>query len=38
MEMMDLHDETTSWLRIKHITYDEEMSSRYFNTVQFWRN
>ena len=38
MEMTDLHDETTSWLRIKHITYDEEMSSRYFNTVQFWRN
>ena len=38
LEMTDLHDETTSWLRIKKITYDEEMSSRYFNTVQFWRN
>jgi len=36
LEMTDLHEETTSWLRVKKITYDEDMSSRYFNTVQFW--
>jgi hypothetical protein len=38
LEMTDLHEDTRSWLRIKKITYDEEMSSRYFNTVQFWGN
>ena len=38
LEMTDLHEDTRSWLRIRKITYDEEMSSRYFNTVQFWGN
>ena len=38
LEMTDLHEDTRSWLRIRKITYDVEMSSRYFNTVQVWGN
>ncbi len=38
LEMKDIREETMSWLRVEKITYDEDMSSRYFNTVQFWGN
>jgi hypothetical protein len=36
LEMTDVRDDTRSWIQIKEISIDEEISSRYFNTVQFW--
>jgi len=36
LEMTDLRDDTQSWIQVKEISIDEKISSRYFNTVQFW--
>lgn len=38
MEMTDLGEETSSWIHVKHITVDEDISGRYFNTVQFYKD
>ena len=36
LEMTDVRDDTQSWINVKSVTIDEEISGRYFNTVQFW--
>lgn len=36
LEMTDIRDDTQSWIEVKEISIDEKISSRYFNTVQFW--
>jgi len=38
MEMTDLGEETSSWIHVKHISVDEDISGRYFNTVQFYKD
>jgi len=38
MEMTDLGEETSSWIHVKHISVDEDISARFFNTVQFYKN
>jgi hypothetical protein len=38
MEMTDLDEDTSSWIHVKHITVDEDISGRYFNTVQFYKD
>jgi hypothetical protein len=37
LAMTDLRDDTQSWIQVREISIDEDISSRYFNTVQFWR-
>ncbi len=38
MEMNDVGEETSSWIHVKHISLDEDISGRYFNTVQFYKD
>lgn len=38
LEMTDVGEETTSWIHVKHISIDEDISGRYFNTVQFYKD
>ena len=38
MEMTDVGEETSSWIHVKHISVDEDISARYFNTVQFYKD
>jgi len=37
LAMTDVRDDTQSWIQVKEISIDEDISSRYFNTVQFWK-
>lgn len=36
LAMTDVRDDTQSWIQVREIKIDEKISSRYFNTVQFW--
>lgn len=38
LAMSDVRDNTQSWIKVMEIGIDEKISSRYFNTVQFWRH
>jgi hypothetical protein len=38
LEMTDVGEETSSWIHVKHISLDEDISARFFNTAQFYKN
>ena len=38
LEMTDIGEETSSWIHVKHISLDEDISARFFNTAQFYKN
>ncbi|MGD9258603.1 MAG: outer membrane lipoprotein-sorting protein [Gammaproteobacteria bacterium] len=38
LEMSDVGEETSSWIHVKHISLDEDISRRFFNTVQFYKD
>ncbi|MGD8746076.1 MAG: outer membrane lipoprotein-sorting protein [Gammaproteobacteria bacterium] len=38
LEMNDVGEETSSWIHVKHISLDEDISRRFFNTVQFYKD
>jgi hypothetical protein len=38
LEITDLGEDTRSWIQVKDISVDEDISARFFNTVQFYKN
>jgi hypothetical protein len=38
LEIADLGEDTRSWIQVKDISVDEDISARFFNTVQFYKN